>query len=209
MGIMCDMSYRLYPLKNTVAFRKTTEKWGGLSNMAKGYPLLINGLPIQSSEILYQACRYPDYPEIQKAIITQGNPYEAKQTARSFEAKTRSGWEKNRVSIMKWCVCVKLCQNWETFFALLDSTGEHDIVEHSEKDQFWGASKDSEGNFYGMNVLGRILMDARGMARKKGMKGFTTIPPLHLDNFLLLGEKIRDVTYVTPQPKTGQSLSLF
>ncbi|MEX9234779.1 NADAR family protein [Citrobacter cronae] len=203
------MSYRLYPLKNTVAFRKTTEKWGGLSNMAKGYPLLINGLPIQSSEILYQACRYPDYPEIQKAIITQGNPYEAKQTARSFEAKTRSGWEKNRVSIMKWCVCVKLCQNWETFFALLDSTGEHDIVEHSEKDQFWGASKDSEGNFYGMNVLGRILMDARGMARKKGMKGFTTIPPLHLDNFLLLGEKIRDVTYVTPQPKTGQSLSLF
>ncbi|WP_213132736.1 NADAR family protein [Citrobacter sp. FP75] len=203
------MSYRLYPLKNTVAFRKTTEKWGGLSNMAKGYPLLINGLPIQSSEILYQACRYPDYPEIQKAIITQGNPYEAKQTARSFEAKTRSGWEKNRVSIMKWCVCVKLCQNWDTFFALLDSTGDYDIVEHSEKDQFWGASKDSEGNFYGMNVLGRILMDARGMARKKGMKGFTTIPPLHLDNFLLLGEKIRDVTYVTPQPKTGQSLSLF
>ena len=100
MGIMRDMSYRLYPLKNAVAFRKTTEKWGGLSNMAKGYPLLINGLPIQSSEILYQACRYPDYPEIQKAIITQGNPYEAKQTARLFEAKTRSGWEKNRVSIM-------------------------------------------------------------------------------------------------------------
>ena len=69
---MSGMSYRLYPLQNTVSFRKTTEKWGGLSNMAKGYPLLINGLPIQSSEILYQACRYPDYPDIQKAIITQG-----------------------------------------------------------------------------------------------------------------------------------------
>lgn len=88
------MSYRLYLFHNTVSFRKTTEKWGGLSNMAKGYPLLVNGIPIQSSEILYQACRYPDYPDIQKAIITQGNPYEAKQTARSFEAKTRAGWEK-------------------------------------------------------------------------------------------------------------------
>ncbi|MES0260272.1 NADAR family protein [Citrobacter portucalensis] len=203
------MSYRLYPLQNTVAFRKTTEKWGGLSNMAKGYPLFVNDIPIQSSEILYQACRYPDYPDIQKAIITQGNPYEAKQTARSFESKTRNGWERNRVSIMKWCVCVKLCQNWDTFFTLLDSTGDYDIVEHSEKDQFWGASKDPEGNFYGMNVLGRILMDARGMARKKGMKGFATIPPLSLDNFLLLGEKILDVTYVIPTPKTGQSLSLF
>ena len=203
------MSNRLYSFHNTVSFKKTTEKWGGLSNMAKGFPLLINGIPIQSSEILYQACRYPDYPDIQKAIITQGNPYEAKQTARSFESKTRTGWEKNRVSIMKWCVCVKLCQNWESFFELLNSTGEHDIVEHSEKDQFWGASKDSEGNFYGMNVLGRILMDARDIARKKGRASFATIPPLPLDRFLLLGENIRDVTYSPPPVASGQSLSLF
>ena len=206
---MSGMSYRLYPLQNTVSFRKTTEKWGGLSNMAKGYPLLINGLPIQSSEILYQACRYPDYPDIQKAIITQGNPYEAKQTARSFESKTRAGWDKNRVSIMKWCVCVKLCQNWDTFFALLDSTGDHFIVEHSEKDQFWGASKDPEGNYYGMNVLGRILMEVRGVARKKGADGFATIPSLSLDKFFLLGERIKDVTFVEPTPGAGQSLSLF
>lgn len=177
--------------------------------MAKGYPVLVNDIPIQSSEILYQACRYPDYPDIQKAIITQGNPFEAKQTARYFESKTRTGWEKNRVSIMKWCVCVKLCQNWESFFALLDSTGEHDIVEHSEKDQFWGASKDSEGNFYGMNVLGRILMDARDVARRKGRAGFATIPPLSLDKFLLLGDQIRDVTFTPPPVDSGQSLSLF
>lgn len=177
--------------------------------MAKGYPVIVNDIPIQSSEILYQACRYPDYPEIQKAIITQGNPYEAKQTARSYESNTRAGWEKNRVSIMKWCVCVKLCQNWEKFFALLDSTGDHDIVEHSEKDQFWGASKDSEGNFYGMNVLGRILMDARNVGRMKGLAGFATIPPLILDRFLLLGEQIRDVSYSPPKTSPGQSLSLF
>ncbi len=110
---------------------------------------------------------------------------------------------------MKWCVCVKLCQNWETFFALLDSTGEHDIVEHSEKDQFWGASKDSEGNFYGMNVLGRILMDVRDVARKRGPTGFASIPPLPLEKFLLLGDHIRDVTFTPPPVDTGHSLSLF
>ncbi|MEB8638630.1 NADAR family protein [Cronobacter muytjensii] len=203
------MNYRLYPQMNTIAFRKTTEKWGGLSNMAKGYALLVNDLPIQSSEILYQACRYPDHPHIQKAIITQGNPYEAKQTARAYETHTRSGWEKNRVSIMKWCVCVKLCQNWDAFFTLLDSTGEQHIVEHSEKDQFWGASKDPEGNFYGMNVLGRILMNVREVARSKGPDAFAVIPPLHLDNFLLMNEKIRQVTPPTNLPIKGQSLSLF
>jgi len=177
--------------------------------MAKGYPLFINDIPIQSSEILYQACRYPDYPDIQKAIITQGNPYEAKQTARSFEDKTRDGWKKNRVSIMKWCVCVKLCQNWDAFYTLLDSTGDHYIVEHSEKDPFWGASKDPDGNFYGINVLGRILMEAREVARANGFSGFTSIPPLPLDNFRLLGEDIREVTATKPEVGKGQSLALF
>lgn len=127
------MSYRIYLNNETISFRKTTEKWGGLSNMSRGFPLYVNDIPIQSSEILYQACRYPDHPEIQKEIITLSNPFEAKQVARYYEPKTRHGWEKNRVSIMKWCVRIKLCQNWESFFQLLNSTGSINIVEHSEK----------------------------------------------------------------------------
>ncbi|PVY71182.1 NADAR family protein [Pectobacterium versatile] len=182
------MSYRIYPNNETVSFRKTTAKWGGLSNMSRGFPLYVNDIPIQSSEILYQACRYPDYPEIQKEIITLSNPFEAKQVARYYEPKTREGWEKNRVSIMKWSVRIKLCQNWENFFQLLNSTGSINIVEHSEKDLFWGARRESDGSFYGMNVLGRILMETREIARARGQEGFKFIPALQLDNFLLLGE---------------------
>lgn len=87
------MSYRIYKKKSLLVSEKLLKN-GGLSNMARGYPLFVNDLPIQSSEILYQACRYPDYPQIQKEIITLGNPFEAKQIARYYEPKTRSGWRK-------------------------------------------------------------------------------------------------------------------
>ncbi|MDM7005950.1 NADAR family protein [Klebsiella michiganensis] len=203
------MSYRIYPKNETISFRKTTEKWGGLSNMARGFPLYVNDIPIQSSEILYQACRYPDYPEIQKEIITLSNPFEAKQVARYYEPKTRDGWEKNRVSIMKWCVRIKLCQNWEVFSQLLNSTGSINIVEHSDKDLFWGARRESDGSFYGMNVLGRILMETREIARVRGEEGFKFIPALQLDKFLLLDEPIKGTSSLKLGPSTGKTMELF
>ncbi|MBU9852442.1 NADAR family protein [Rahnella aceris] len=203
------MSYRIYPTNETASFRKTTERWGGLSNMARGFPLYVNDIPIQSSEILYQACRYPDYPEIQKEIMTLSNPFEAKQVARYYEPKTRDSWQKNRVSIMKWCVRIKLCQNWDNFYQLLDSTGVFKIVEHSEKDLFWGARRESDGTFYGMNVLGRILMETRDIARTHGQEYFKLIPALRLDNFLLLGEPIKDTFMYKPRPASGHTLELF
>ncbi|EBS5002171.1 DUF1768 domain-containing protein, partial [Salmonella enterica subsp. enterica serovar Havana] len=105
---------------------------------------------------------------------------------------TRKEWDKNRISIMKWVVFVKLCQNWDSFFYLLDSTEEKLIIEHSEKDGFWGAKLDNNG-FYGVNALGRILMFAREQARLRGQNGLSTIPPLNLPSFELLGQKILPV----------------
>ncbi|MEL6029437.1 hypothetical protein RQL66_011410 [Citrobacter freundii] len=58
----------------------------------------------------------------------------------------------------------KTCQNWDTFFALLDSTGDYDIVEHSRKINSV-CVKDPKLQLGGMKVLGR-LMDARGMAEE-------------------------------------------
>ncbi|TOH22921.1 hypothetical protein, partial [Vibrio parahaemolyticus] len=55
-----------YDIKNAAAFKKTTEQWGELSNMCAGFPVVVNGVPIKSVEALYQACRYPYHPDIQK-----------------------------------------------------------------------------------------------------------------------------------------------
>ena len=190
---------RIYQKSECVIFRKTTEKWGGLSNMAKDYPICVNGVDIQSSEILYQSLSFTHCPDIQRKILNERNPMYAKRLARKYILHTRDNWDVNRISIMKWCIAVKLCQNWEKFSKILFLTYPNYIVEYSEKDLFWGASYDqSDKNLLiGENILGRILMQMREIAREKGKSAFETIFPLPLENFSLLGEPIRIVSPLT------------
>ncbi len=65
---------KTYHRDKCIIFLKTKEQFGGLSNMAGGYPLLINSIRIPTSEALYQACRFPHKPDIQKLIIGQVSP---------------------------------------------------------------------------------------------------------------------------------------
>jgi len=185
--------FREYNQYDSVVFRKTTERWGGLSNMARGYPIAVNGILIQSSETLYQAMRFTEHPNIQMEIISQSNPMYGKRISRKYHSQTRIYWDQERVAIMKWAVCVKLCQNWEAFSTLLLSTGDKSIVEYSEKDQFWGAKSIGNHKYSGMNVLGRILMLLRDTCEHRGQQAFKSIPPPNLNNFNLLGEPIQNV----------------
>ncbi|HGW4198651.1 MULTISPECIES: NADAR family protein [Enterobacterales] len=184
---------REYNQYESVVFWKTTEKWGGLSNMARGYPVCVNGTKIQSSETLYQAMRFTEHPEIQKEILSQSNPMYGKRISRKYHSLTRTSWEQERVAIMKWAVCVKLCQNWESFSALLLSTGEKPIVEYSEKDQFWGAKSIGNHTYAGMNVLGRILMLLRDKCEHRGQQAFKIIPPPNLPGFNIFGQPVKSV----------------
>ncbi|WP_142851735.1 NADAR family protein, partial [Klebsiella pneumoniae] len=193
---------REYNYNNSVVFRKTTEKWGGLSNMARGYPIVVNDIKIQSSETLYQAMRFTAYPEVQKEILSQNNPMYGKRISRKYHSLTRTCWDQERVAIMKWAVCVKLCQNWEKFSTLLLSTGDKPIVEYSEKDQFWGAKSIGNHTYSGMNVLGRILMLLRDRCEHRGQQAFTVIPPPNLADFNMIGEPIQNVT--APDMKEDQ-----
>ena len=110
---------RTYSRKDSVVFRKTNERFGGLSNMAPGFPLEVNGIRILTSEALYQACRFPHKPEVQRLIIQQGSPMTAKMKSKPHRKDTRPDWDKVRVNIMRWCLRVKLAQNWQKFSALL------------------------------------------------------------------------------------------
>ncbi|EFJ1100455.1 NADAR family protein [Escherichia coli] len=190
---MTDIGSRYYNRASSVSFRRTTERWGGLSNMCAGFDLNVNGVAIQSSEVLYQACRFPEHPSLQNEILAQSNPMVAKRIARGNIKYTRIGWDSNRISIMKWVVFVKLCQNWDSFFYLLDLTEDRSIIEHSEKDGFWGCKIQGD-SFCGVNALGRILMFTRDAARIKGRDAFSVIHPLKIPKFDLLGEPILPVS---------------
>ena len=58
-----------YYKHQVISFAKTTGKFGGLSNMAADYVLFVNEINIPNVEALYQACKFPLYPEIQRQII--------------------------------------------------------------------------------------------------------------------------------------------
>ena len=58
-----------YPRQGSVVFLRVNEANGELSNMNGKFPLRVNGIEIRTSEALYQACRFPGYPEVQRLII--------------------------------------------------------------------------------------------------------------------------------------------
>lgn len=197
--------FRRYRRDQAVVFLKTREAFGGLSNMAAGFPLRVNGTEIRTSEALYQACRFPHLPDIQREILEQRSPMTAKMKGKPHRADSRPDWNHVRINVMRWCLRVKLVQHWDTFAGLLESTGDGPIVEESRRDAFWGAKPEGDHVLVGMNILGRLLMELRKMAREGGREAFRVLPPPELENFRLLGEPVEAVQGDTGSPEDAAS----
>ena len=152
----------------SVVFRATKDRWGGLSNMAAGYGLLVNGHPFRTSEALYQALRYADDVSedgvlIQELIRQEKSPMAAKMVSKKYYGLTRDDWDFTRVKVMDWCLRAKLHAHWDKFGELLLATGSLPIVEESHKDRFWGAVplKGNNDVLEGENTLGYLLARLR------------------------------------------------
>jgi ribA/ribD-fused uncharacterized protein len=189
MGTTTTTETRTYTREEAISFRKTNEKFGGLSNMAPGFPLRINNVCIRTAEALYQACRFPHIPEVQTLIINERSPMTAKMKSKLYRKDSRPDWEAVRVPVMKWCLRVKLAQHWEVFGELLLATENHAIVEDSRKDDYWGAKFQDEDTLIGQNVLGRLLMELREKL-KVNQESLKVVEPLPIARFTLLEEQI-------------------
>ena len=187
---------REYDYSKSAVFRKTKERFGALSNMAGGFPLHVNGVKIRTSEALYQACRFPHLPEIQDGIIAERSPMRAKMKSKLHQQNSRSDWDSVRVKIMRWCLRVKLVQNWNTFRDALLETGDLPIVEFSRRDDFWGAKLMDDQTLVGVNALGRLLMELREQIKKEPLNYFQFVEPLAIPDFLLLGKQIGKICQV-------------
>lgn len=187
---------RTYVRSEVVVVYKTKEAFGGLSNMAAGYPLRINGVRILTAEALYQACRFPHMPDVQREIIGQHSPMTAKMKSKPHRKNSRPDWDEIRHKVMRWCLRVKLVQNYEEFGLLLLATRNQPIVEQSRKDDYWGAKvvDDAGDTLVGQNVLGRLLMELREKLKDDTEGVLKTVPPLGISDFMLLGKPIETVT---------------
>lgn len=200
--MISGIGIRRYQPSECVIFRKTTEEFGGLSNMAGGFPLEVNGFRILTSEALYQACRFPHRPELQRVILSERSPMTAKMRTKPHREDTRPDWNKLRVDIMRWCLRVKLAQHPTRFGDLLLATGEGPIVEESRRDTFWGARRLPDQTLEGANVLGRLLRQLRDQLRQHGTEAFRNVKPPPIPDFLLLGRPIGMVHGKWPEGST-------
>lgn len=185
-----------YERKKCVVFLDTKGTYGGLSNMASGFPLRANGIEIRTSEALYQCCRYPHDPATQQWVLDQKSPMWTKKVS-GREDRTRADWPEVRVQVMRWCLRVKLCQHVDNFGALLWMSGARPIVEESRKDEFWGTMAQEDGTLVGSNVLGKLLMELREeyiACPASNRSRFKRVAPLDIPDFRLLGQEIGTIT---------------
>jgi type I restriction enzyme S subunit len=184
---------RTYDPLHSAVFWKTREKYGGLSNMAAGYPLNVNGIRVRTSEALYQALRFPSRPDIQNLILSEISPMTAKMRSKPYRESTRADWMDVRIPIMRWCLRLKLFQNWESFGKALRETGDRPIVEKKTKRaDFWGAKCTDTDLLVGPNILGRLLMELRSEFADAGSPP-SILEPLKIENFCLLGRAIEPI----------------
>lgn len=120
----------------------------------------------------------------------------AKMIGKPFRSQSRPDFEQVKVDIMRWCLRIKLAQNFISFGKLLESTGTLPIVEDSHKDAFWGATRDKQDPsiLKGVNALGRLLMELRQQYfdSRYSCKTFQ-VDTLNIPDFKLLDAEISGV----------------
>ena len=156
------------PIKSAVSsFTKVSLPNGWMSNMS-AYPVTHNGVEYKTTEALFQALRFEKHPEVQKEIIEQKSPMQAKMVAKSYKhLLAEDGYQllgQQDIDNMKLCIDLKLKQHPELAQRLIDTLTNQIIENCSSRPQdsglFWGSAYQNN-QWVGKNVLGHILMEKR------------------------------------------------
>lgn len=146
---------------SAVYFYSLGDDFGDFSNFAS-YPIKLDGRVWPTSEHYFQAQKFKD-KKLRECVRKAKSPGEAARLGRSRKNPLRRDWDSARLNVMRKAVRAKFQQHQE-LAALLLSTGDAKLVEHTENDDFWGDGGDGSGK----NWLGRILMEIRGELAEAG-----------------------------------------
>lgn len=186
-----NFEIKTYVKKNVCDFSRAQDKWGAFGNMSGGYEFNLGNVHIFNSEGLYQACRFPDYPDVQKEILSDPSGMGAKMRSKKYrKTHTRPDFDDVRIDIMRWCLQLKFVNNEVRLSKELRDTRGRDIVEFSTKDDFWGAHPNDKKDpviLTGQNVLGQLWMEIRDKVVNNEEVNIV-VPPI--PNFTLLGRLI-------------------
>lgn len=151
--IKLDPEWRL-AMSNVIKFYSVNDEYGEFSNFAL-FPIRLKGKNWPTSEHYFQAMKFKSAAD-QDDILKSSTPMGAAKRGRDRKRKLREDWDSVKCDIMREAVRAKFNQ-YEDLKALLLSTRDAEIIEHTENDAYWGDG----GNGSGKNMLGRILMEIR------------------------------------------------
>jgi N-glycosidase YbiA len=139
---------------DVIKFYSTKDEFGCFSNFA-AYPIKLKGKVWPTSEHYFQAEKFAG-SEYAEDIRLAKTPMIAARMGRDRSKKFRPDWEKVKDEIMYQAVKAKFTQH-EDLQAILLSTENAELIEHTENDSYWADGGDGKGK----NMLGKILMRVR------------------------------------------------
>ena len=148
-------------MAEVIHFYSVSDDFGCFSNFSP-HPVRIGGKLWPTSEHYFQAQKFKEV-EYREKIRKVNSPMIAARMGRDRKKTLRRDWESVKVGIMREVVRAKFTQH-DDLRQILLSTGDAKVVEHTERDSYWGDGGDGSGK----NVLGRILMEIRDELNKDG-----------------------------------------
>jgi hypothetical protein len=142
-----------------IKFYRVSEEYGYFSNFSP-HRIFLDGKVWPTSEHYFQAQKFLN-EQLQEDIRRAKSPMVAAELGRDRKKPLRRDWEAVKDEIMLTAVRAKFTQHAD-IRAILLSTGEAKLIEHTWKDRYWGDGGDGSGR----NRLGEILMQVREELRQ-------------------------------------------
>jgi len=124
------------------------------SNMSP-HPVELDGARWPTAEHYFQAQKFPDSPR-QESIRKAKSPMIAAWLGNNPNFPLRPDWESVKDDVMRRAMRAKFAQH-PGLTAILHSTGDAELIEHTGNDAHWSDGGDGTGK----NMLGKILMEIR------------------------------------------------
>lgn len=141
----------------SIKFYRVAEPYGCFSNFSP-HPIKL-GRRWPTTEHYFQAQKFSD-KAVQERICRDPNPMRAAKMGRSRKYRLRSDWNAVKLDVMRKALKAKFTQHNDLREILL-GTGDQEIIEHTENDNYWADGGDGTGE----NWLGKLLMELRDELR--------------------------------------------
>lgn len=138
----------------TILFYRQNDPWGEFSNFST-HPFRLKGRVWPTSEHYFQAQKFAG-TEHEETVRNAKTPSMAAKLGRSRSLPLRTDWEIMKEDVMRDALRAKFDQH-PKLKALLLSTGDAELIEHTRNDRYWADGGDGTGK----NRLGILLMELR------------------------------------------------